>query len=221
MTKNYWLRFFIFVFFTVFYMGYMLCANVVCAAQAATLDGLLRSIHTLQADFVQTVIDLHGNQINHSKGKIWLQRPGRLRLETHGSDTQVIVADGKNISIYDPDLQQLSIRPLHAQGLEVPALLLSEENILAEKNFTVSRLATTKAGSGASAFLLMPKDKNSSLSSLSLEFTHGLLSAMQFSNYLEQTTTLHFSHVKTGMALPAKLFHFVPPRGTDIVKTSA
>ena len=94
------------------------------------LDRYLDGLQTLRANFSQTLTDSHGREIDHGAGTLVVQRPGKLRWQlrpqgTHDGAGELMVADGKNVWFYDPDLAQVSVKPIDAGLSGTPAMLLS------------------------------------------------------------------------------------------------
>ena len=80
---------------------------------------------TLSADFVQVVQDKRGQVTDRATGTLKLSRPDRFRWDYAQPYVQTIVADGRKLWLYDPDLGQVTVRSLE-QGLgATPAMLLS------------------------------------------------------------------------------------------------
>ncbi len=88
---------------------------------------MLNQLKTLQAEFTQRVEDLHGNVIDRSHGTLYLVRPGKFRWENHGSETQIIVTNGKTLWLYDPDLQQVTVRPFEQTGMDTPCVVAEQQ----------------------------------------------------------------------------------------------
>ncbi len=76
-------------------------------ADVARIEQYIDGISTLEAKFQQ--FDPQGGL---SFGRIYLRRPGRLRVEYDPPVPIVVVADGTLISYYDSELDQLSQLPL-------------------------------------------------------------------------------------------------------------
>ena len=71
-------------------------------------------------------------------------------------------------------------------------------------------------------YRLAPKQKGSDFERVSLGFdSRNELAAMELVDKLRQTTTIEFSRVKRGAALGDSLFHFVPPKGADVIGEAA
>ena len=183
-------------------------------AQSAgdALQQKMAAIKTLQAQFDETVISERGKTMQQAKGQLTLDRPGKFRWQTFMPNPQLIIADGKQLWIYDEDLQQVSVKA-QQQGLQAtPALLLSSTESAISKHYDVSYQKQTQT------FLLTPKDKNSPFSRIELQFANNKLVAMQLYDQLGQHTVLNFSNIKLNQPLAASTFQFVPPKGVDVIR---
>ena len=95
------------------------------ADSIARVDAYLATLSTLTADFVQVVQDKQGQVTERAAGTLSISRPNRFRWDYQQPYVQTIVADGKKLWLYDPDLEQVTVRSLE-QGLgATPAMLLS------------------------------------------------------------------------------------------------
>lgn len=196
----------------------MLLMSVCVFAQSnnatAQLTNLLNNFHSMSAQFDQTIIDPHGNAIQQSSGQMALQRPGKFRWETQRPNAQLALADGRNIWVYDSQLQQVT-RQTQIAANNSPGALLSGDVSKLSKEFNINSLApiaNTNQG-----FNLVPKNKDALFQSVELYFTHGLLQSMRLKDNLDQTTVVQFHQVKNNLALNPSLFRFVPPKGVDVV----
>jgi outer membrane lipoprotein carrier protein len=109
-------------------------------AQAQELLEVLNPIHSLQADFVQTIVDNRGKAVQKSTGKLALQRPGRFRWDVQHPIPQLIIANNTRLWIYDPDLEQVVVRPVAKELGKTPAFLLSNVNTAIARDYTVRRM---------------------------------------------------------------------------------
>ena len=80
--------------------------------QADLVSDYFSGLETIQADFVQTVVDSGGETVQDSQGHVWMQRPGRFRWDYRTPYHQLIVADGKRLWTYDEDLEQATVKDL-------------------------------------------------------------------------------------------------------------
>jgi outer membrane lipoprotein carrier protein len=184
----------------------------------ARVDAYLGSLRTLSAAFVQVVQDKQGQVTERATGQLSISRPNRFRWDYQQPYAQTIVADGKKLWLYDPDLEQVTVRLLE-QGLgATPAMLLSGSGKVGDA-FTAGPVERQK---GWTWYRLVPKQKGSDFERVSLGFdARNELAAMELVDKLGQTTTIQFAQVKRGAALDESLFRFVPPPGADVIGEAA
>lgn len=183
-------------------------------SSSETLSTLLRNMHSMQADFVQTMLDKKGKSIQKATGHMSLQRPSQFRWETIKPNHQLMVTNGKRLWIYDPDLEQVTIRTLVRAAGSTPAMLLSDEDLSLGKEFTVQ---SVKSSSPLQWFLLIPKDKGSSIASMKMGFMNQQIQQMELQDHLGHITHIEFNHINTNLKLAASLFHFKPPAHIDVI----
>lgn len=180
--------------------------------QQQLFQQLLVKLQVMRGDFQQTIFGANGDVIQRSSGKMALKRPGKFRWYTLKPNKQLLVADGKNLWIYDVDLEQATVRQ-QDQGIgESPALLLSGTSAILSKEFTVDKLRS-KVGE---RYKLLPKASSGSFKMVLLHFEHNKLIGMDLYDKLEQHIKLAFSQVSTQSAAN-KLFNFIPPKGVDVI----
>jgi outer membrane lipoprotein carrier protein len=184
------------------------------AVNAADLATLLNSVRTMRADFSQTIVDNHGKAIQQSFGTMALQRPGKFRWEVKKPIPQVIIANQTRIWIYDPDLEQVTIRSLNKTAGESPALLLSNDNAQINNDFSVKSMPAT---AGWNWFSLTPKMADSMFANIQMGFFNNQIREMHLQDHLGHTTQVKFTSAKTNMVLSANLFQFSPPKNVDVI----
>ena len=183
-----------------------------CAATSSQqLQARLNNLITMQAKFQQIVRDEKGNIIDKSSGKMAVSRPGKFSWETIKPLYQLIVADGVKLWIYDRDLEQVTVRPQKQSLANTPALFLSGDAKQLEKNYRVSYQHKH--------FILNPKDPDNHFQTIELWFKRSQLTAMRFEDQLGHHVDLTFSRVKVNTKLSKQLFHFIPPKGVDVVQS--
>jgi outer membrane lipoprotein carrier protein len=178
------------------------------------VEAWLRSVHTLSADFVQVVRSRDGQITSRATGTLSLSRPDRFRWDYRDPYVQVIVADGRNLWLYDADLEQVTVRPLESGLGSTPAMLLSGSGSVSE-SFTDGPVERDGEWTWCR---LVPKQRASDFESVSLGFNRrGELVAMQLIDKLGQGTELDFSDVALNTQLDPALFQFTPPKGADVI----
>lgn len=147
------------------------------------------------------------------QGVIKVERPGKFYWQTTTPAKQTIVTSGKTVWIYDPDLQQAVRQTLDAQVANTPALLLS-----GNVNQIMSSYRVTQPDQSKTYYTLYPKNKEGAFQSLTISFgANKSPSLMILQDSLGQTTTVRFNNVKINPSIPASVFNFTPPKGTDII----
>ena len=86
----------------------------------------------LQADFTQLEYDGEGVFQRESTGRLYLSRPGRFRLDYLEPDELIIWADGENLSLFDKELEQVTVYKQTDQLRESAAALLAGDASLLE-----------------------------------------------------------------------------------------
>jgi len=167
----------------------------------------------LKADFTQTVIDAHSVTVQNATGTLQLSRPGKFRWDYRTPYEQLIVADGVKVSIYDPELEQVTVKLLDETIGNMPALLLSNEQPLAD-SFKITELGLKD---NLEWVELDPKARDTSFEKIRLAFNEQTLQTMELADSFGQTTQLVFSHVQRNPEIDPAIFDFVPPPGVDVV----
>lgn len=196
----------------VFLLGFL---NLVYAQASEDFSKLLNSVRTMQSNFTQTVLDNRGKAVQKSYGRMALERPGKFRWEIVKPIPQTIIANGSKLWVYDPDLEQVTIRALQKATGETPALLLSHENASIENDFAVKELPAKSPE--WRWFALTPKKEDSVFASVQMGFVKDQLREMRLEDHLGHTTEIKFENPKTNASLAPSLFTFKPPANVDVI----
>ncbi len=184
------------------------------AAPAADLTQLLSNIQTLQTDFTQTINDKKGRQTDQSIGHMALQRPGKFRWSVTQPIAQLIIVNDPRLWIYDPDLEQVTIRYVNKEVDNTPVLLLSNPAIAIEKNFIVQSMRNVAS---MQWFALIPKNRDSMLAFIKIGFAKGQIREMDLQDHLGHNTVIEFYNISMNHPLSASLFNFKVPAHTDVI----
>lgn len=186
-------------------------------AHAAAIDKLktfIASTHSAQAEFSQTVLDKSGKKMQSSSGIMQFVRPGKFRWEYRKPYPQLIVGDGEKFWLYDPDLDQVTVRKLDAALGSSPAALLSGNNEI-ERGFALEEAGQKE---GLEWLTAAPKGSESSFSAIRMGFNgQSELVAMELNDAFGNTTQLRFGKLQRNPQLPPLLFKFIPPKGADVL----
>jgi outer membrane lipoprotein carrier protein len=198
----------------------VVCAAAATASAATPLDSYLDDMRTLRANFLQTLVDSHGREIDRANGVLIVSRPGKFSWEIHpqgsGSDAgQLMVADGRNLWFLDRDLQQVTVKPADAALSATPAMLLSG-TVDVRKNFTIS---PAPKRDGLDWVLVEPHGSEADFRSALLGFDGKDLRRMILEDKLGQTATVMFDHVERNGRVSPEEVSFTPPKGVDVIGT--
>ena len=186
------------------------------ADELAQLNQLLANTKTLQANLSQVADGCRLSGPRIYTGQFYMQRPSKFRWVIQTPDKQSLVADGKNLWVYDEELEQVTVQELNKELGDTPALLLSGEIKALNDAFFV------KVGSGtkdAQWFELTPRDPSSMIASVLLGFAQQTVKYMILTDGTGQKTRLTFNDVVLNKELPAHLFQFKVPEGVDVIGT--
>lgn len=186
---------------------------LVTAGGTAEVEQFLNGLTTLQADFHQQVRDSNGILIEESRGQLMVKRPGQFRWETRTPYLQEVVGDGAKIWIYDPDLEQVTVRKQQGALGNTPASLLTHQGTLA-KQFDLQPL--DRIG-GYLWVALQPRNREGGFESLQLAMDGEQLRLIEVVDSLGQRTRIELSQIMRDHTLSADRFQFTPPPGVDVV----
>jgi len=173
----------------------------------------LRGTQSARAEFEQKVTDRERRLVQESRGTFAFQRPGRFRWTTARPYEQVIVGDGERVWIYDPDLEQVTVRRM-AQALgSTPAALLAGSAEV-ERAFT---FAEAGRRDGLEWLEATPREKEAGFERIRLGLGAQGVEAMELHDHFGQTTVLRFSGLVRNPPLEPGMFRFVPPKGADVL----
>lgn len=179
------------------------------------LNARFNAVQSMQAQFIQTVFDNHGKAVQRSYGKMAFSKPGNFRWQVTKPIPQVIIANRTRLWIYDPDLEQVTVRALSPSVGEAPALLLSHEDASINADFIVKSLPD-KGGLGW--FRLIPKQADNMFAAVEMGFNRdSQITEMRLTDHLGHTTLIEFQHIQTNIPIPSSQFNFHPPANVDVI----
>jgi outer membrane lipoprotein carrier protein len=197
------------------FAAFALCFSLTSAyaTPASDVEKLLDGVQSWSADFTQTIDDGHGKIVRSAAGKIYLQKPGKFRWDYSQPSEQTIVADGKQIWLYDKDLQQANVRDMDVSLSSTPAVLLSGGATVGSQ-FDVTVLPKKD---GLDWYQLVPKHPETDFQLVRIGFDKGDLVSMFLADKVNQVTQLTFTNSQRNIKLIPDLFMFTPPPGVDVI----
>lgn len=181
------------------------------------LTQLLRPLETYSATFEQQILDGSGQSLQEASGHMWLSRPGKFRWEVEAPYQQVVVSDGEEIYLHDPDLEQVTIQPLDTRVTHTPALLLSGSTSALAENYEVMR----QQQGATETFTLLPKTPDTLFEELKLTFRSEQLAILQMNDSTGQRTAVEFANINVNTAIDPSQFDFKIPDGADVIRQAS
>jgi chaperone LolA len=181
------------------------------------LDKYLAGMRTLRSEFTQTVTDGRGEQVQQANGKLVIVRPGRFRWEltpAGNPNAQLMIADGRNLWFYDPDLEQVLVKPASVLTA-TPASLLSGAGDVR----TLFTVATAGKRDGFDWVKVVPKQGDADFREAQLGFGQNELKRMVLKDKLGQTVRLDFTASQRNATVTDAEVTFTPPAGADVIGT--
>ena len=195
-------------------LGLLLAAPAMAGARDE-LVRFTRNLDGLQGQFSQQVFDANGRAKESSSGTVAVAAPRLFRWEYLKPFTQLIVADGDKVWIYEPDLQQATVKTQGEEERNSPLVALFDP-VRLDRQFDVSEEAAT--GDGMSWLTLTPKvDAEANFQSARLGFSTQGLAQMQVLDLVGQKTEIRFQGWKRNPAFAAGTFQFKPGKDVDVV----
>lgn len=168
---------------------------------------------SMRAQFEQVVTDNRGQKMQEVSGTMQLLRPGKFRWDYNKPYQQEIVGDGERIWLFDPELNQVTVRNLsQAIGSSPAALLAGSKEV--EKNFKLENINGKDNLEWVSA---KPKDADSGFDEVKLGFGKAGLERMELQDSYGNLTSILFSKLERNPKLNQQTFMFKPPAGADVV----
>ncbi|MFT3762419.1 MAG: outer membrane lipoprotein chaperone LolA [Pseudoxanthomonas sp.] len=189
-------------------------AGIAQAGGRDELAAFTRGLKGLDGQFAQQVYDGSGRLKESSSGRVALSAPRQFRWEYVKPYEQLIVADGKKVWIYEPDLQQVSVRDQGAEEQNSPLAALLDP-VRLDRQFNATE---TGVRDGLDWLQLTPKgDAEAGFQNASLGFgSHGL-EKMEVVDGVGQRTVIEFSGWKRNPSFAGGTFTYAPGKGVDVV----
>lgn len=179
----------------------------------ALLKKFHREVHSLKADFVQTVTTTQQKKVEDSSGTVILKRPDQFRWEYDKPFPQTIVSNGKTIWLYDSELEQVTVKKVQNTLGNAPARVLSGKRPL-EQDFNISE---PDRKDGIEWVKLVPKQQDTDFKVILVGFKNRKLSLLELQDNLGQVTHIHFQNTVLNPTINPNRFHFVIPPNVEVV----
>ncbi len=189
-------------------------ATTAFAGARDDLTSFTKGLKGLDGQFTQQVFDANGKLKESSSGRVALTVPRLFRWEYTKPYEQLIVADGKQVWVYDPDLQQVTKRPQGSEEQNSPLAALVDPAKL-NRDYVIKEAGMQ---AGLDWLELAPKTATETgFKSARLGFGAQGLAIMQVIDALGQKTRITFNNWKRNPTFADGTFRYVPGKGVDVV----
>jgi outer membrane lipoprotein carrier protein len=191
----------------------LLLPALACANPVDRLKSFYQTTPSMKAQFKQTVLDRKGQKVQEVTGIMQLLRPGKFRWDYQKPYVQLIIGDGEKIWLFDPELNQVTVRTLEKMLGSSPAALLAGSQEV-EKAFELKDAGRQDELEWVEA---TPREKDGSFDHVLLGFRGDQLAEMELHDNFGQTTVIEFLRIERNPKLNPRSFKFVVPPGADVV----
>ena len=176
----------------------------------------LKTLTSLKAKFFQQVVDSEGEIIQEAKGIFELKKPGRFRWHYDPPYSQQIIADGKNLWLFDLELAQATVQPIEQALGSAPIILLTDLKPLSD-DFEIRDMPESF---GLEWVALVPKIQDTEFYRIEIGLDGDVIREMRLHDHFDQKTIIRFSDIDTVAKLPDSRFNFSIPDGVDVIGTA-
>lgn len=194
---------------------FILAAHAAASEPADQLKLRFDAIDRVTSSFVQQIDDGRGRIVEESVGRLFLEKPN-FRWVVEEPFPQVIVARGVDVKIYDPDLEQLTLKTIGNSIEEAPMTLLTNSQLNLGEHFVVQVLETDEVGTAH--YVLTPISEESLFASLEVVFSGTVMQLLVIYDHAGQKTRVQFVNFLTDQVIQSDVFQLDPPPGTDVVE---
>ncbi|MBU3568490.1 outer membrane lipoprotein carrier protein LolA [Polynucleobacter sp. UK-Pondora-W15] len=194
------------------------------------LRQFVRNSKTAEGDFVQQQLRApRANEssekglkvVRQTQGRFVFQRPGRFIWDTQKPYEQKLITDGKQLILWDKDLNQATFRPAGQALSASPAAILFGEASL-DQSFD---LVEGEERLGMKWVALSPKKNPNTQNSNDLPYTkisigmvNGLPKALELIDGLGSVVLVTLDRIQLNVNLPLNRFTFTPPAGAEVLR---
>lgn len=219
-TMGPWIRGVFFGVVFLFASPSMVVANASLPPSAIVerLQKFLDRLETLDADFVQRVVDPEAGVPAESRGHFSTAKPNRFRWDYHTPTEQLIVSDGRTIWFYEQDLAQVVVGDTQRLN-KTPAVLLSS----GAKLHTVFTWEVFKdAALKLPSIRLFPREQGTIREIvLTLHPDRDELLQLVTNDSLGHLSYFSFQNMRINQPIAQDRFQFEIPPGVDIIQDRA
>ncbi len=177
------------------------------------MERFAKGLDRLSGTFSQLTITPDGDVQEESTGHLAMRAPRQFRWEYLEPFPELIVADGDNVWIYDPDLEQVTVRNQSQEESQSPLTVLIDLSQL-DREFKTRALPPA---AGLEWLELTSTAEEPGFKAVRIGMGAAGPERMVMVDLIDNRTEWRFSDWKRNPDLAADAFRFVPPKGVEIV----
>ncbi len=186
------------------------------------------STRTLRADFEQENHLKTLGRVTRSRGRLLLDKPGKIRAEYTAPEKQLVVSNGKRLWIYTPRLKQVIVGDMvgYTTG-SVPMLFLAGKGNLSREfrielveEGTPARKGGAWKGGQPHRLSLRPLRPAAGIKDMWLDVDpeNYRIVGLSYTDNFGNKTGIRFMNIVEGIPISAGLFEFEIPPGAEVLK---
>lgn len=191
---------------------------------ALSVQAFYEQTRSVEAEFHQTYYNRVYDRYDRSSGQVKFQKPGKMRWDYAAPNGKIIVSNGKKLSVYEPgeskgEEGQVFERSISDSDLPQALSFLTGTGKLSDE-FTFRLLDAAQQGFAAGHVLeLLPKKKSPHYERILFYVDGdvkraGLVHRVLIVDNTGNRNRIDFKTPRFNRALDAKMFDWVPPKGT-------
>ena len=204
--------------FLAFLPGYGQCASLTPLELAQKLQARYEETKTMTADFKQSTSVPMSTRKRLGAGKLVISKPGRIRWDYEAPERQVLISDGKNVSMYVANSAQMMVQPVsqYINSDVTYAFFVGTGNI--SRDFKVLP-PERQEEVGLKAIKLVPKTAHPQVDYLHVWIDENfMVRRLEIVDHFGSITDLAFSNISRNKPVLPEVFIFSPPLGTEIIE---
>ncbi len=190
------------------------------------LKQFVKTVRSAQGEFVQQQMRIPKpnepqdklKMIRQTSGQFIFQRPGRFVWDTQKPYEQKLIMDGKQLLMWDKDLNQLTIRSANQALAASPAAILFGDAAL-DQQFELEEAGTK---TNLQWVNLKPKAKPGQgdlpYTQIAIGMSAGLPKALELTDGFGSMVLVVFNQMQINPSVDASRFQFKPPQGAEVLR---
>lgn len=194
------------------------------ASDQSAANGLIRQIESrygrmrgLAAEFEQSY-SAPGQRARRERGRLVLQRPGRMRWEYDPKPGKLFIVNGSDVWLYLPaDREATHANINNVSDTRFPFLFLLGQTNLRREFRSITFAQESSAQAETRILRLLPRASSAGLRGILLEvYTDGRIVKVTLMENTGATSEVTLTNVRENFVAPPEAFEFRPPPGVTV-----